>query len=82
MKPAGGQKKLTDEEEEKLVKVQIAAADYGTPMTKLDLKMLTMSSNRRREFSLRQDEIIEFLMADYSDDEEGLVLDEEDQLQR
>ncbi|CAG5039837.1 unnamed protein product [Parnassius apollo] len=38
-----------------------------------------MSSNRRREFSLRQDEIIEFLMADYSDDEEGLVLDEEDQ---
>ncbi|CAG5009983.1 unnamed protein product [Parnassius apollo] len=38
-----------------------------------------MSSNRRREFSLRQDVIIEFLMADYSDDEEGLVLDEEDQ---
>lgn len=40
LKPAGGQKKLSDEEEEKLAKVLIASADYGSPMTKLDIKML------------------------------------------
>ncbi|XP_017467190.1 PREDICTED: piggyBac transposable element-derived protein 3-like [Rhagoletis zephyria] len=38
-----------------------------------------MSSNRRREFSLREEEIFEVLMADNSDDEDGLLLDEEDQ---
>lgn len=40
MTPAGGQKRLTDEEEEKLVNVLIAAGNYGRPLTKFDLKML------------------------------------------
>lgn len=40
MKTIGGQMKLTDTEEEKLVKVLVAAGEYGCPMTKLDLKML------------------------------------------
>ncbi|XP_045505641.1 uncharacterized protein LOC123702030 [Colias croceus] len=40
LKPAGGQKKLTDEEEEKLANVLLASADYGSPMTKMDVKML------------------------------------------
>lgn len=38
-----------------------------------------MSSNRYREFSLKEDDIFEVLMADNSDDEDGLLLDEEDQ---
>lgn len=39
-KSVGGQTKLTDEEEEKLVNVLIASADYGSPMTKMDVKVL------------------------------------------
>ncbi|XP_067623316.1 piggyBac transposable element-derived protein 4-like [Eurosta solidaginis] len=38
-----------------------------------------MSLNQRREFSLREKEIIEVLMADNSDDEDCLLLDEADQ---
>lgn len=38
-----------------------------------------MSSNRHREFFLREDDIFQVLLADNSDDEDGLVLDEEDQ---
>ncbi|CAK1585488.1 unnamed protein product [Parnassius mnemosyne] len=40
LKPAGGQKKLTEEEEEKLANVLLASADYGSPMSKMDIKML------------------------------------------
>lgn len=37
-----------------------------------------MSSKRHREFLLKEDDISEFLMADNSDDEDGLFLDELD----
>lgn len=39
-KTVGGQQKLTNDEEEKFVNVLIASADYGSPMTKMDIKML------------------------------------------
>lgn len=38
-----------------------------------------MSTRRHREFSLRDIDVLEVLMADNSDDEDGLTLDEEDQ---
>lgn len=38
-----------------------------------------MSSSRCREFSLRENDIFQVLLADNSDDEDGLLLDEEDQ---
>ncbi|CAH0719076.1 unnamed protein product, partial [Brenthis ino] len=43
MKTVGGQKKLTDIEEENLVNVLVAVGEYGCPMTKLDLKMLVFN---------------------------------------
>ncbi|XP_063838166.1 uncharacterized protein LOC135087294 [Ostrinia nubilalis] len=41
--------------------------------------LIIMSSNRYKEFSLREDEIFQLLLADNSDDEDGLPLDDEDQ---
>lgn len=38
-----------------------------------------MSTRRTREFALTDSEILEYLVADNSDDEDGLFLDEEDQ---
>ncbi|CAB3234025.1 unnamed protein product [Arctia plantaginis] len=38
-----------------------------------------MSSNQRREFLLRDDNIFEVLIADNSDNDDGLLLDKEDQ---
>ncbi|CAG5055232.1 unnamed protein product [Parnassius apollo] len=43
MKTVGGQKQLTEIEEENLVNVLVAVSDYGSPMTKLDLKMLVFN---------------------------------------
>ncbi|CAG4939341.1 unnamed protein product [Parnassius apollo] len=43
MKTVGGQKLLTEIEEENLVNVLVAVSDYGSPMTKLDLKMLVFN---------------------------------------
>lgn len=40
MKPVGGQKKISEEEEEKLANVLLASADYGSPMTKMDVTIL------------------------------------------